>query len=99
MSILKYEEKDSLVKLIKTSFSNWTEVWDPITEKYPEVTVKKIPDVLKPVEKIDLNQLEKKLTIIETENMAWKDNNLVDHIRVSNCCSSVNISTMGAGKE
>lgn len=40
--------------LFETNLWNWAELWEPILKKFPEVELKKMPELLKPVEKINL---------------------------------------------
>ena len=52
---------------MENNLSNWAELWEPIIKRFPTVTLKKIPELLKPIEKIGFEQLKAKLdTVRET---------------------------------
>ena len=78
------------MKLIKTNQSSWIELWEPIVKKFPEMILKKIPELLKPEEN------SRKINKIGV-NLVWKDN-LETMINWSAMIgtSVANISTMGA---
>ena len=52
---------------MENNLSNWAELWEPIVKRFPTVTLKKIPELLKHIEKIGFEQLKSKLdTVRET---------------------------------
>ena len=57
----KFEERGTLMKLIDKNFT-WEEVWEPLTQKFPDVALRKIPELLVPVEKINFGRLSRELT-------------------------------------
>ena len=57
----KLEERRSLVKLFDRDSSNWEELWKPITKKFPEVTLKRIPNFLKSSEISSLYKIKESL--------------------------------------
>ena len=65
----KFEKKKSFMKLMKTNLSDWTKLWEQIVE-VPEITLKKIPKLLKPVERIGFEQLWKKLDTVDKASSA-----------------------------
>lgn len=69
----KYEEKDSVVELINRSLDNYMEMWNPIVNEFPNITLKLIPVLLEPVERINMNQLKDQLKMLGEGGMAWED--------------------------
>lgn len=43
----KYGEKDSSEKLIEIRLNNWSELWESMVEKFPEVILKQMPKFFK----------------------------------------------------
>ena len=66
----RFEKKNAFIKLKETNLSDWVELWESIVEWFPEVTLNKIPEILKPVEKIGFEQLKAKLDNVEEASMA-----------------------------
>lgn len=58
--------------MIGRSLVNCTELWEPILKGFPNVTLNKIPALMKPIETIDMDQLRNKLSELGREDMAWK---------------------------
>ena len=60
----KFEDKYKFVKLFDKNSSNWAELWEPITKKFPDVVLERIIELLKPSEKTNFEQLKEKLNAI-----------------------------------
>ena len=67
----KFEKKKSFLKLMENNLSNWAELWEPIVKRFPTVTLKKIPELLKPIEKIGFEQLKAMLDIVRETGTEW----------------------------
>ena len=67
----KFEKKMSFSKLMENNLSNWAELWEPIVKRFPTVTLKKIPELLKPMEKIGFEQLKAKLDTVRETGTQW----------------------------
>ena len=67
----KFEKKKAFSKLMENNLSNWAELWGPIVKRFPTVTLKKIPELLKPVEKIGFEQLKSKLDTVRETGTEW----------------------------
>ena len=70
----RFEEKRSFMKLIETNLSNWAELWKLIIKKFPEVSLKKIPELLNLVDKIIFEQVKDKLSSVGKVNSVWRNN-------------------------
>ena len=64
----KFEKKRPFVKLLENNLSNWAELWEPIVKRFPDVTLNKIPEILKPIEKMGFEQLKAKLNTVGLDN-------------------------------
>ena len=71
-AVEKFEETESISDLLGTNISDWAELWKPLVEGAPEATLRKIPKLLGPVERIDLDQLQDKLSSVGTSNSVLK---------------------------
>ena len=69
----RLEEKKSFVKLIDKNSSYWAELWELIIKRFSEVTLK-MPDLLKPLEKVNLEHLKETLNAIVKANSVWRNN-------------------------
>ena len=56
---------------MENNLSNWAELWEPIVKRFPTVTLKKIPELLKPIEKIGFEQLKAKLDTVRETGTEW----------------------------
>ena len=56
---------------MENNLSNWVELWEPIIKRFPTVTLKKIPELLKPIEKRGLEQLKAKLDTVRETSTEW----------------------------
>lgn len=54
--------------------SHQTELWKPVTERYPEVTSKAMPKLLKQAEKIGKDQLKEKISVMGEVRIVSRDN-------------------------
>ena len=68
----KFEERNALMELIHKNLSDWGELLEPLKKKFPEAMLRKIPELLELPEKINFEQLTKKLSKIEEGNSVWK---------------------------
>lgn len=63
----KFELRDNVREL---SFENGTGLWEPVIKGFPNVSLSRVPDMLQPLQKINLEQLLDKLSEIQR-----RDNN------------------------
>ena len=47
----EFEESKSLLDIVKASRSNWTELWEPMVTKFPNVTLDKMPEIFRTLKK------------------------------------------------
>ena len=52
----KFEERKVHIELINWNLSGWGEVWEPLTKKFSEVTLRKMPELLELPGKINFGQ-------------------------------------------
>jgi len=69
----RFERQDELLAMMTKEMDNWTDLWSPLTFRFKNATLSKLPQVLKPVEKIDLHSLTKRLELIEQVTDPWGD--------------------------
>ena len=56
---------------MENNLSDWAELWEPIVKRFPAVTSKKFPELLKPIEKIGFEQLKAKLGTVGETGTEW----------------------------
>ena len=69
----EFEESKSLLDIVKASRSNWTQLWEPIVTKFPNITLDKMPEILEPLKRINMNQLAEELRNIQDKRMTWAE--------------------------
>ena len=67
----RFEKKNTIAKLMENNQSDWAELWEPIVKWFPEVTLRKIPEILKPIEKIGFEQLKAKIDTVGETGTEW----------------------------
>ena len=60
---------------MENNLSDWAELWEPIVKRFHAVTLKKIPELLKPIEKIGFEQLKAKLDTWGETGTEWMTDN------------------------
>lgn len=53
-------KKDLIMGIINKSLGNCTELWEPVVNDFPRVTLERMSKLLKPIERINMNQLKDK---------------------------------------
>ena len=71
----RFKKEKSFSKLMENNLSDWAELWEPIVKRFPAVTLKKIPELLKPIEKIGFEQLKAKLDTMGETGTEWMTDN------------------------
>lgn len=67
----KFERKKSFGKLMENNLSDWAGLWEPIVKRFSDVTLSKIPEILKPIEKMGFEQLRDKLNTVGKTSIGW----------------------------
>ena len=70
----KFEETESLVNLFDRNLRNLEELWEPITKKFPELTFKRMPVLLKSLDKLNLYLLKERLNTLTKPKSVRKNN-------------------------
>lgn len=63
-----------MVKLIEIGLNNCINLWESMVGKLPEMSLKAIPRLFKLVERINLDKVNDKLSIMREESTVWRDN-------------------------
>ena len=70
----KFDERETLMELVDKNLNSWEEVWEPFTKKFPDVALRKIPELFVPMKKMNFGRLSRELCKMTEENSIWKNN-------------------------
>ena len=69
----RFEGNEELLKLVGSNETGWAELWEPIMKEIPQFSLRKIPGLLKPVDKIDFGRLKSELIGLNGQESDWED--------------------------
>ena len=67
----RFKGNEALLRLVGSNETGWAELCDLITKEVPQFSLRKMPGLLKPVDKIDFGRLKLELTRLSRQELNW----------------------------